>query len=84
MAMPDFGYFYFDPKIQNFFFPKITAYKTQMFPFIQKNGIYVIEIHTNNTHTKFQNNIFAFDCAMAKKTGDGDDVTFLKCSFWHL
>ena len=27
----------------------------------------VIEIHTKNTHAKFQSNIFVFACAMAKK-----------------
>ena len=52
----------------------------------------MIEIHTNNTHTKFQGNIFVFGCAMAKKTGKGfsrsfffnkgDDVTSLKCIFF--
>ena len=40
----------------------------------------MIETHTKNKHTKFQSNIFAFACAMAKKkTGKGDEVTFLKC-----
>ena len=44
---------------------------------IQKNGIYVVKQYTNNTHITFQSNIVIFRCAMAKKRGKGDDVTFL-------
>ena len=28
--------------------------------------MYVIKLHTNNTHTKFQSITFIFGCAMAK------------------
>ena len=49
-----------------------------------KNGIHVIEKHTNNMQTKFQSNIFGFGCVMTQKLGKGDDVTCLKCNFWHF
>ena len=39
----------------------------QNFGVIQKNGIHVVNLHTNNTHNKFQSNIFIFGCAMEKK-----------------
>ena len=82
MAISDF--FYFDPQNSKFlFFKKIIAYKSRSFQVI-KNGLYVIEIHTNNMHTKCKSNIIVFGCAMAKNPGEGDDVTFLKCTFWHL
>ena len=75
----------FDPKNSKFqFFSKIIAYKIQNLQVIQKTGMYVIERRTNNTHTKFQRNILVFGCAMAKTPGKGDDVTFLKCIFWHF
>ena len=77
-------FFGFTPKIQNLNFSKIIAYKIRNFQVIQKTGIYVMEIHTNNKHTKFQSNLFVFGCAMAKKPGKGDDVTFLKCILWHF
>ena len=38
----------------------------------------MIKIGTKNKHTKIQSNIFIFDCAVAKKTGKGDDVIFLR------
>ena len=43
-----------------------------------KNEIYVIKLYVSYTHTKFQNNIFIFGCAMTekKKTGKTDGVTF--------
>ena len=56
----------------------------QNFQDVLKIRIYVIKIHTNNKHTTFQSNIFIFGCAMAKKTGNGDDVTYLKRNFWHF
>ena len=39
--------------------------------------MYAVNLHRNNAHTKFQSNIFVFGCAMSKKTGKDDDVTFL-------
>ena len=60
-------FFDFDPKIGNFDFSKINAYKIQNFQVIQKAGIYVIKVHTNNIHAKFQSNLFIFGCAMAIK-----------------
>ena len=74
-------FFDFDQQNSKFIFLNIIACKIQNIQAIQKIAIYVIEIHTNNIHAKFQSNIFVFGCAMAKKTGEGDDVTFLKCSF---
>ena len=68
-------------KLKILIFQKIIAYKIRNFQVIQNIGIYVIGIHASNTHTKFQRNIFVFDCAMAEKPGKGDDVTLLKCIF---
>ena len=47
-------FFDFDPKGKIFNFSIISAYKTQHLGVIQKTGIYVIEIHTGNKHTKIQ------------------------------
>ena len=47
---------------RKFRFPEIFSKSEENF----KKGIYVIEIHTTNTHTKFQSNIFVFVCEMAK------------------
>ena len=77
-------FFDFDPKNSKFRFFEKFAYKIQRFQAIQKTGIYVIDIHTNNRPTKFQSNIFVFGCAMAKKPGRDDDVTILKCNFWYF
>ena len=78
MAISDFCYFsFFTPKTQNLDFSKIDAFKNQVFGAI-KTGIYVVKLHTNNTHTRFQSNIFTFGCAMVKKNiPKGDNVTFL-------
>ena len=59
------------------FVSKINAYKDKNFGVIQKTGIYVVKLHTNNTHTKFQSNILTFGCAMVRKPGRGPDVTCL-------
>ena len=85
MVISEFSYFsILTTKIENFvFFSKIITNKIRNFQVI-KNGIYVIEIHTKNKHTKFQSNIFFWLCNGQKKTGKGDDVTFLKCNFWHF
>ena len=40
----------------------------------------MIEIRTNNTHTKGQRNILVFGCAMAKKA-KGEDVTVWNAFF---
>ena len=55
------------PKIHNFNFSKIIAYKIQNFWVIQKKWMYVIEKHTKNAQTKFQSNMFVFGCAIAQK-----------------
>ena len=75
MAISDLYFFDFDPKNSKFrFFSKIIAYKIRNFQFIQRTGIYVIEVTANNKHPKFQSNIFVIACAMAKKkTGKGDE-----------
>ena len=42
-------------------------------------------IGTGNTNVKFQRNIFVFGCAFAqKKTGKGEDVTFMKRIFGYF
>ena len=41
-----------------------------------KNGLCVIKLQTYNTHTKFQGNIVIFGCAVVRKPGKRDDVTF--------
>ena len=61
-------------------FPKINAYKDQNFSFPKKE-IYIVKLHTNNTHTKFQSNSFTFGCAMVTKPGKGVYVTFFKIHF---
>ena len=78
MAISDFCFvLYLNPEIRNFDLSKIVFVSiTQHFQVIQKFGIDAIEIHTNNTHPKLQSNIFIFGCAIAKKTAQGDDVTF--------
>ena len=62
-------------KTQNFDFSNIKAYKIRNFGFNQKTELHVVKVHTNNTHTKFQGNIFIFGFAMVKKPGKGDDVS---------
>ena len=62
------------PKTQNFEFSKLIAYEIQNHHDIQKNGIYAINIHTNNMQTTIQSNVFIFDCAMVKKPGKGDVI----------
>ena len=64
-------------------FSKMHAYKQHNFGVI-KNGIYAVNLQKNSTRSRFQNNIFTFGCAMVKKTGKGDDATYLKCNFWHF
>ena len=53
----------------------MVFYKIPNFQIMHLAVRYVIKIHTNNTHAKFQNNIFIFGCAIAKKAGKGDGVT---------
>ena len=36
---------------------KMNAYKDQNFEVIQQTRMYIVNLHTNNTHTKFQSNI---------------------------
>ena len=55
----------------------MNAYKDQNFGVIQETRMYIVNLHTNNTHTEFQSNIFTFGCAMVKKTGKGDYITVL-------
>ena len=54
------------PKTQNFDFSKMNAYKDQNFEVFTKIGIHVANLHTNNTHAKFQTKMFIFGCAMIK------------------
>ena len=68
--------FDFDPQNSKFLLKKMLI-KSEIIKLSKKSGIYVIEIHTNNTHTKLQSNIFVFGCAIAKQPGKSDDVTFL-------
>ena len=84
MAISDFFFIFWPRKLNISIFQKIIAYKIRNFQVTQNIGIHVIEIHTTNTRTKLQRNIFVFGCAMAKKPGKGDGVTFLKCIFWHF
>ena len=74
-------FFYFDPKTQTFDFLKIKVYKIQHFEVIQKTVLYVVNLDTSNTQTKFPGNIFIFGCAMIKNPGKGNDVTFLNTIF---
>ena len=55
------------PKNQNVNFSKINAYKFQNFGVIQKSGVYIVNLHTNNIYTAFQSNIFIFSCGIVKK-----------------
>ena len=80
-------FFDFDPQNSKclFFLKNKCLLKPKFWNYQKKNnGRYVVKLHTNNTHTKFQNNIFVFGCAMVEKPGKGDDVTVLKCTFWHF
>ena len=90
-----FHFWFWPPKFN--FFSNIVAYKKQNFQVIQQTEIYVIEIHTNNMDTKFQNIFFVFGSAMAKKHGkvmishfwNAILLAFLfvvhknKCHFWN-
>ena len=84
MAISDFRNFCFDPQKPNFDFSKIDAPQIQYFVDIQKNGIYIIELCATNVCTKFQANIFIFDCAMAHKPSNVYDVIFLILYFWNV
>ena len=67
MAVSDFRNFWIlTLKTTNFNFSK-NAFKIQNFDFIQKNGIYVADLHKNNSPNKSQSDIFIFACAMVKK-----------------
>ena len=54
-------------EFRNFIFSEINALKIKNFEVIQKTGMYIIELYTNNCHTQFQTNIVIFICAMAEK-----------------
>ena len=41
--------------------------KSKILELSKKNGMYVVNLHTNDTHTKFQSNIYIFGCAMVKQ-----------------
>ena len=52
------------------FFSQINAFKIQTLKLYEKkSGIYVMKLHTNNMHAKFESYNFIFGCAMVKKTG---------------
>ena len=86
IAISDFSYFsILTPKFQHFDFFKVIAHKIQNIQDIRKAGMYVIKIHTDNKNAKFQSNILIFGIATDKqKTGEGDDVTFVKSNFRHF
>ena len=65
------------PKTQNAFLSKISDYKIQISRY-PKPELYVIKIHIHYTQHAYEisKHIFIFGCAMAQKTGNGDDVTF--------
>ena len=54
------------PQTQNFDFSKTKAYNIQHLGDILKTELYVVNLHTNHTHTQFQSNIFIFGCTMLK------------------
>ena len=62
--------------------PKTLFFQNQS-PIHLKNGLYVIKVFTNNTHTKFQRNIFIFGCATAKKQATVMTLLFWNI-FWHF
>ena len=82
MVISDFTLFWFlNPKNQQFIFlSKINSYQIGLFEHI-KNGLYSIELYSNNQCTTFEANIFIFGCAMAQQPSKGDDVTILKRYF---
>ena len=55
-------FFDFVPKTQHFEFSKINAYKIQSLQVIQQTEKCAMQLHTNNTHTKRQSNVFIFGC----------------------
>ena len=57
----------FDPQNSKCQFLKFIVYQTRNFQVILKTKIYVIEMRTNNAHTKFRRNILVFGCPMAQK-----------------
>ena len=61
----------------------MNAYKNQNFGVIQQTGIYVVNLYTNNTHTKFQSNILIFGCVIVKRkqVPKGYDITFFEMQF---
>ena len=63
------------PKSQNLDFSKTNSYKIEILEDI-KNEIYSMKLYSNKQCTRFQANIFILGCAMAQKSGKGDDVTF--------
>ena len=62
-----FFFVYFDPQTKNFHFSKINIQNILNFGATTKNGIYVVNVLTNKTHTKFEGNIFIFGYVMVKK-----------------
>ena len=72
---------FWPPKLKILIFSEINAYGIQNFGVIQKTILYVVKLHTKQTHTKFQSNIFIFGYAMVKKPGECDDVTFWNAIF---
>ena len=70
-------------KIQNINVTKIIAYKIQSFQFIKKRNNCDGDIYKQHAY-KISKQYIWFWLRNGKKTGKGDDVTFLKCNFWHF
>ena len=66
----------FDPKNSKVRFFKSKYPINPKLSIYLKTAIYVIGLHTKNTHAKFQINISVLGCAMANEPGICDDVTF--------
>ena len=56
----------------------------QNFKNIRNAGMYVNKIHTNIKYAKFQSNILILAVQWQKKTGESDDIPFVKRDFRHF
>ena len=80
MAISDFQNFWFLTPKSKFRFFKNQYLQNQKFEEI-KNGIYSIELYTNNQCTQCQANIYISGCAMTQKPAKRDGVTILNRNF---
>ena len=77
MTISDFlAFFYFDHQNSKFWLFK-KPFKAKILE-LSKNELYVVKLHTNNTRTKFQSNIFIFGYVMVKKR-----VKVMTSIFWN-